>query len=121
MPALIRQGLRALGQHPRHSALLAALVLLHAVVGGYIGLSVDEAHYLLYAYHPALSYFDHPPLVGWVQWPLVTLDAPVVFLRLAPGLLWLGTVLAYSAALAPLVARVCIPRVHALMGFWFWK
>ncbi len=81
MPALIYQGLRALGQHPRHSALLAALVLLHAVVGGYIGLSVDEAHYLLYAYHPALSYFDHPPLVGWVQWPLVTLDAPVVFLR----------------------------------------
>ena len=94
MPALIHQGLRALGQHPRHSALLAALVLLHAVVGGYIGLSVDEAHYLLYAYHPALSYFDHPPLVGWVQWPLVTLDAPVVFLRLVPGLLWLGTVLA---------------------------
>jgi 4-amino-4-deoxy-L-arabinose transferase-like glycosyltransferase len=94
VPALIGQGLHALGQHPRHSALLAALVLLHAVVGGYIGLSVDEAHYLLYAYHPALSYFDHPPLVGWVQIPWVALDAPVVFLRLVPGLFWLGTVLA---------------------------
>ena len=93
LPALIRQGLRALGQHPRHSALLAALVLLHAVLGGFIGLSVDEAHYLLYAYHPALSYFDHPPLVGWVQWPLVVGDAPVVFLRLVPELFWLGTVL----------------------------
>ena len=93
LPELIGQGLRALGQHPRHSALLAALVLLHAVLGGFIGLSVDEAHYLLYAYHPALSYFDHPPLVGWVQWPLVVVDAPVVFLRLVPGLFWLGTVL----------------------------
>ena len=94
VPTLISQGLRALGQHPRHSALLAALVLLHAVVGGLIGLSVDEAHYLLYAYHPALSYFDHPPLVGWVQWPWLALDAPVGVLRLVPGLLWLGTVLA---------------------------
>ena len=30
-------------------------------------LSFDEAHYALYGYYPALSYFDHPPLVGWVQ------------------------------------------------------
>ncbi len=93
VPALIRQAYPAQGQHPGHNVLLAALVLLHAVVGGSIGLSVDEAHYLLYAYHPALSYFDHPPLVGWVQWPLVTMDAPVVFLRFVPGLFWLGTVL----------------------------
>ena len=93
MSALIRQGLRSLIQRPRQSAGLAALVFLHLLVGGFIGLSVDEAHYLLYAYHPALSYFDHPPLVGWVQWPLVVLDAPVVVLRLVPGCLWLGTVL----------------------------
>jgi 4-amino-4-deoxy-L-arabinose transferase-like glycosyltransferase len=84
VPALIRQGLRALGQHPRHSALLAALVLLHAVVGGYIGLSVDEAHYLLYAYRPALSYFDHPPLVGWLQWPAVALGGSDLALRIVP-------------------------------------
>jgi len=30
-------------------------------------LGVDEAHYMLYARHLALSYFDHPPLVGWVH------------------------------------------------------
>ena len=93
LPALIREAYPAPGQHPRHSALLAALVLLHAVVGALIGLSVDEAHYLLYAYHPALSYFDHPPLVGWVQWPLVAVDAPVAYLRFVPGFLWLGTAL----------------------------
>ncbi len=72
--------------------LLALVFLLHAVVGAVVGLSVDEAHYLLYALHPALSYFDHPPLVGWVQWPLVALNAPIVVLRLIPGLLWLFTV-----------------------------
>lgn len=71
--------------------LLGLGFVLHSVVGGLHGLSVDEAHYLLYALHPALSYFDHPPLVGWVQWPLVALDAPVIILRLVPGLVWLAS------------------------------
>jgi hypothetical protein len=69
------------------------LVLAHLALGAAMGLSVDEAHYLLYAAHPALSYFDHPPLVGWVQWPLVALQAPVALLRLLPGALWLASVL----------------------------
>jgi 4-amino-4-deoxy-L-arabinose transferase-like glycosyltransferase len=30
-------------------------------------LGTDEAHYILYGRHLALSYFDHPPLVGWIQ------------------------------------------------------
>ncbi|RFO96329.1 glycosyl transferase [Rhodoferax lacus] len=73
--------------------LLALVFGLHALLGAVLGLSVDEAHYALYAAHPALSYFDHPPLVGWAQWPLVALGAPTVVLRLVPGLLWLGTLL----------------------------
>ncbi|MDE2416825.1 MAG: glycosyltransferase family 39 protein [Burkholderiales bacterium] len=72
--------------------LLLAVFVLHGVLGAAIGLSVDEAHYALYAAHPALSYFDHPPLVGWVQWPLVAVQAPEGILRLVPGLLWLVTV-----------------------------
>ena len=68
---------------------LLALVLLHLAIGASIGLSVDEAHYLLYAAHPDWSYFDHPPLVGWVQWPLVALGAPVWLLRALPGTLLL--------------------------------
>jgi len=71
--------------------LLAAGVLLHLALGAAMGLSVDEAHYALYALHPALSYFDHPPLVGWVQWPLVMADASTAVLRVLPALLWLGT------------------------------
>ena len=73
--------------------LLAVGVLLHLALGSAMGLSVDEAHYALYALHPALSYFDHPPLVGWVQWPLVMLDASTTMLRVLPALLWLGTAL----------------------------
>lgn len=30
------------------------------------GLGNDEAYYYVYALYPALSHFDHPPMVGWV-------------------------------------------------------
>ena len=103
--------------------------VLHALLGGLLGLSVDEAHYLLYAAHPALSYFDHPPLVGWVQIPLVALDAPVAVLRLVPGVCWLLTVwgvhrltlrlfagqpLAPHAALAAVTVLALAPLLHIL-------
>lgn len=103
--------------------------VLHALLGAVLGLSVDEAHYLLYAAHPALSYFDHPPLVGWVQWPLVALGAPVALLRWVPGLCWLLTVWgvqrltlrcwaghadAPRAALAAVLALALAPVLHVL-------
>lgn len=79
--------------------LLLLVCVMHFGLGALVGLSVDEAHYALYAVHPALSYFDHPPLVGWVQWPLVALAVPTAILRLIPELLWLGTaVLVYRLA-----------------------
>lgn len=28
---------------------------------------MDETYYFLWGQHPALSYFDHPPLVGWTE------------------------------------------------------
>ena len=31
------------------------------------GLNSDGAHYALYGQHLALSYYDHPPLVGWLE------------------------------------------------------
>ena len=64
-------------------------MLVHLALGFSFELSIDEAHYLLYAKHLAWSYFDHPPLVGWIQWPLVSLDASTGVLRLIPELLWL--------------------------------
>lgn len=73
--------------------LLLASTLLHMGLGWSLGLSGDEAHYALYATHPALSYYDHPPMVGWVQWPLVWLNAPDGLLRLIPQALWVITAL----------------------------
>ncbi|HPF13815.1 MAG: glycosyltransferase family 39 protein [Planctomycetes bacterium] len=48
-------------------ALLAAIVVGRLWIQGHFGLGVDEAHYALYGMLPDWSYFDHPPLVGWVE------------------------------------------------------
>ncbi|WP_114662683.1 glycosyltransferase family 39 protein [Polynucleobacter necessarius] len=66
---------------------IAALV--HLVLGFAIEFSVDEAHYALYAQHLAWSYFDHPPLVGWIQWPLVALTSSEGIIRIIPEILWI--------------------------------
>jgi hypothetical protein len=93
--------------------LLSLACALHFVLGANLGLSVDEAHYALYAAHPDWSYFDHPPLVGWSQWPLVALDAPAWILRLVPQFLWLGTaVLVYG------LSERLAPRKNGQAGFW---
>ncbi len=46
---------------------IVSMALLRALISPYFGLGVDEAHYLLYGVNLDLSYFDHPPLVGWTQ------------------------------------------------------
>jgi dolichol-phosphate mannosyltransferase len=47
----------------RSTILLSCLRLFTAFL---IDLSPQEAYYWNYAMHPALSYFDHPPMVAWV-------------------------------------------------------
>src|SRR4051812_5658817 len=47
---------------------------------------MDEAYYWLWGQHPALSYYDHPPLSAWLEglagmlfgWNTIGLRAPVV-------------------------------------------
>lgn len=87
--------------------LLALGLLIHLGFGYLLTLSVDEAHYVLYAAKPDWSYFDHPPLVGWAQWPLVALGAPESVIRLIPQALWL---------VACLLARNLALRLYDAMG-----
>ena len=77
---------------------IAALV--HFALGFAIEFSVDEAHYALYAQHLAWSYFDHPPLVGWIQWPLIALTSSEGIIRLIPEILWvISCALVYQVTL----------------------
>ncbi|MDF1877630.1 glycosyltransferase family 39 protein [Sulfurimonas sp. SAG-AH-194-L11] len=47
---------------------ISFVALFRLLVAPHLGLGADEAHYLIYALNLDWSYFDHPPLVGWVQY-----------------------------------------------------
>ena len=82
------------------SICIGIAAVVHFALGFAIEFSVDEAHYALYAQHLAWSYFDHPPLVGWIQWPLVALTSAEGIIRLIPELLWvLSCYLVYQVTL----------------------
>ena len=52
----------------RASILLVSFMsLLHLILAFTVELGGDEAHYALYGLKPDWSYFDHPPMVGWLQ------------------------------------------------------
>jgi dolichol-phosphate mannosyltransferase len=58
---------KRLGVASRHLVeATAALLCLRFVTAVLIPLTPQEAYYWNYAMHPALSYFDHPPMVAWV-------------------------------------------------------
>jgi hypothetical protein len=78
---------------------LAASALIRGFIAGFIELGNDEVYYLNYAKYPALSHFDHPPMLGFVI-QLFTLNltfdsefflrlAAVVFGTLSTGLMFL--------------------------------
>ncbi len=89
-------------QSPSSWAVISICIttIVHFALGFAVEFSVDEAHYVLYAKHLAWSYFDHPPLVGWIQWPLVSLTSSEGIIRLIPELLWaLSAFLVYQVTL----------------------
>ncbi len=54
---------------PKRALALLIVVsgLLRFAAAGSLGLGNDEAYHFLYAVHPDLSYYDHPPLLAWVE------------------------------------------------------
>lgn len=106
------------------SLLVAFSSLLHLLAAGGVELSGDEAHYALYGYHLALSYFDHPPLVGWLQALALLFSSSEFALRLWPVLLGALASLAlfrltralYPAA-SPWTAFVAVALLHSALAF----
>lgn len=47
-------------------SLLAGMTLARTLLAAAIPLTDDEAYYRLWGLAPALSYLDHPPMVGWM-------------------------------------------------------
>ena len=75
---------RRLGPWPATLWLTLVVAALHLLVAGRVPLSADEAHYALYGLHLDWSYFDHPPLVGWLQALVLPVSSSEFALRLWP-------------------------------------
>ncbi len=78
------------------AALIATTTSLRLLAAGLLAPGNDEAYHFLYAIHPAASYFDHPPMVAWVErvgltlvGPFSTLGLRLGFIALAAGSTWL--------------------------------
>ena len=52
-----------------YKSLLILLIIIssltRAALAAYLELTNDEVNYWLYGVYPSLSYFDHPPMVGY--------------------------------------------------------
>lgn len=95
-------------------AMVAGLTLLRFLVGGHLELLPEDAYYWTYAKHPALSYFDHPPMVAWtiavgttlfgdtalgVRFVTIVLWIATAGLLYRTGILWFGQRVALMATL----------------------
>ncbi len=90
-------------------AITLAVLGIHLLIAPGLSLGVDEAHYALYGLRPDWSYFDHPPLIGWLQWLALQLGDTELILRLWPMLLQ-----ALAGLLVYRLGRKLFPTVHWL-------
>jgi len=67
--------------------LVTFFALLRFLTSFRFELGTDEAHYVLYGKHLALSYFDHPPMVGWVQFVFTQLPLSIQVAARIPAIL----------------------------------
>ena len=87
---------------------------LHFLLALAFHLSPDETHYALYSINIDWSYFDHPPMSGWLQWPFGQLaqalgavgKLPDLLMRILPMACWV-----FSAWLAAALAWLLYPQV----------
>ena len=82
---------------------LAATLLFRFWLAAAAPVTADEAYFILWSRSPALGYYDHPPMVGWLLAPLAALSEASWLLRL-------------PAVLVPPLAAL---MVRAALRGWF--
>jgi hypothetical protein len=70
---------------------ISSIVRLVASIN--VGLGTDEAHYALYGLHLDSSYYDHPPMIGWLQAIVLQFSDSDLAMRIMPTLLFAATAL----------------------------
>jgi 4-amino-4-deoxy-L-arabinose transferase-like glycosyltransferase len=61
---------------------LAATLLFRFWLAAAAPVSADEAYFILWGRAPAIGYYDHPPMVGWILAPLAALSESAWLMRL---------------------------------------
>ncbi|HHJ12387.1 MAG TPA: glycosyl transferase family 39, partial [Chromatiales bacterium] len=78
--------------------LLAVTTLVRLALAAGLPITGDEAYFVLWGRHPALGYYDHPPMVGWWLAAMLQVSDALWWLRLpailvtvlvGAGLVWL--------------------------------
>ena len=81
---------------------MAGLTVARLVLAGWTELIPEEAYYWTYAQHPALGYFDHPPMVAWAvragTWLFGENELGVRFVNFVAWVLTCGLLLATGKA-----------------------
>lgn len=125
--------------HRKALGVLAVFSLARAVLAPLFDLMPQSAYYFTYAEHPALSYYDHPPMLGWLLLAgalllgkstiavratvfVTTLATQLSFYLLARRLLApeaasRGLVLLTTGGVALLLSLIAVPDVPLLL-FW---
>ena len=76
--------LERIGQPFGLVALILLFLALQALYGAHLPLFGDEAYYWAWSRQPALSYFDHPPMVAWLLRLATMLATSEAAVRLVP-------------------------------------
>ncbi|MGH8686672.1 MAG: ArnT family glycosyltransferase [Burkholderiales bacterium] len=66
---------------------LAATLAFRLWLAGALPMTPDEAYFVLWGRHPALGYYDHPPMVGWLLTPFAAISEAAWWVRLPSVLL----------------------------------
>jgi 4-amino-4-deoxy-L-arabinose transferase-like glycosyltransferase len=92
--------------------LIAGSALIRLICAFNLGLGNDEAYHFLYAAHPALSYYDHPPMMAWVEMVGLSLSTT----RASTWALRIGFILLFGGS-TWLLARLTTRSYGAWAGF----
>src|SRR5215470_15347866 len=100
----------------RTALLIAGATVVRLLFVSTTDIANGEAYYYVWSRFPSLSYYDHPPLVGWMPWlttrvspgSLAARSGPLVCAPLAPlwilGLLMLERMREHDEPWRPLLA-----------------
>jgi 4-amino-4-deoxy-L-arabinose transferase-like glycosyltransferase len=78
---------------------LATTLLFRVWLSAAAPVTADEAYFILWGRSPALGYYDHPPMVGWMLAPLAAVSETAWLMRLPAVLVPPLVALAVRAAL----------------------